>query len=201
MHKMLQRCAYLTLASTLIVAASTLSVSAQEAEVAMGVGPNGVGAAAVADTRAVVIGIDKASNSITLRGAAGHVAEIAVDRQVGDVGKLRIGDVVSIEYRNALLIHADKVKSDGVRERVEETATVPFKDGATASVRRIHVLATIQHIDGKKRQVTLLGPRQTYVVDVSPDVPLKDLKVGDTVSAEFESATAVQITRDGAPLS
>lgn len=201
MHKMLQRCAHLALASTLIVAASTLPVSAQETEVARSVGPNGVSAAAAADTRAVVIGIDKTSNSVTLRGAAGHVVEIAVNPQVGDVGKLRIGDVLSIEYRNAVLIQADKVRSDGIRERIEENATAPVTDGATTSVRRIRVLATIEKIDGKKRQVTLRGPKQTYVVDASPDVPLKGLKVGDTVSAEFESATAVQITRDGAPLS
>lgn len=173
---------------------------AQDLSVASGVGPNGVGAATVADTKATVIGIDTAANSVTLRGSAGRVAEIAVNPQVGNVGKLQIGDVLSIEYRNALLIHADKVKSDGIRERVDDTATVPVAGGATASAHRVQILGTLQTIDAKKRLITLRGPTQTYRFIAAPDVPLTGLKVGDSIHAEFESATAVQITRNGAPL-
>jgi Cu/Ag efflux protein CusF len=183
-----------------LFSAAALPAGAQEAAAASGVGPNGVGAAAVADTKAMVIGIDKNANSVTLRGAAGRVAEIAVNPQVGDVSKLQIGDVLTISYRNAVLIHADKVKSNGIRERVDETATVPVTGGVTAEVRRVKVLATIQKIDVKHRKVTLRGPTQTYTFDAAPDVPLAGLKAGDSVSAEFESATAVQITRDGAPI-
>jgi Cu/Ag efflux protein CusF len=189
-----------TIAAASIVAMLAQPATAQEATVATGVGPNGAGVAVVAETTATVIGIDKAANSITLRGASGRVASIAVNPQVGDVSKLEIGDKLNIEYRNALLIHADKVKSGGLRERIEDSATVPVTAGATATVRRIQVLATIQKIDVKKRLVTLRGPNQTDVFDASPDVKLSELKVGDSVRAEFESATAVQITRNGAPL-
>jgi Cu/Ag efflux protein CusF len=181
-----------TIAAASIVAMLAQPATAQEATVATGVGPNGAGVAVVAETTATVIGIDKA--------ASGRVASIAVNPQVGDVSKLEIGDKLNIEYRNALLIHADKVKSGGLRERIEDSATVPVTAGATATVRRIQVLATIQKIDVKKRLVTLRGPNQTDVFDASPDVKLSELKVGDSVRAEFESATAVQITRNGAPL-
>jgi Cu/Ag efflux protein CusF len=99
-----------------------------------------------------------------------------------------------------LLIHADKVKSDGIRERIEQTAAVPVTGGTTTSARRVQILATIQKIDVKKRTVTLRGPSQSYTTDVAPDVSLAGLKVGDSVSAEFVSATAVQVTRNGAPI-
>lgn len=189
-----------TIAAASIVAMLAQPAMAQEAMLASGVGPNGAGAAVVAETTATVIGIDKAANSVTLRGASGRVATIAVNPEVGDVSKLEIGDKLNIEYRNALLIQADKVKSNGIRERIEDSATVPVTAGATSTARRILVLATIQKIDVKKRLVTLRGPDQTHVFDAAPDVKLAGLKVGDSVRAEFESATAVQITRNGAPL-
>ena len=122
---------------------------------------------------------------MTLRGAAGRVAEIAVNPQVGDVSKLQIGDVLTISYRNAVLIHADKVKSNGIRERIDETATVPVTGGVTAEVRRVKVLATIQKIDVKHRKVTLRGPTQTYTFDAAPDVPLAGLKAGDSVECRI----------------
>jgi Cu/Ag efflux protein CusF len=184
-----------TLASVICV-----SASAQDMAVASGVGPAGVGAAAMVETRADVIAIDPASNSVTLRGPRGGVMDVMVNPEVADVSKLRIGDTLNIAYRSALLIHADKVKSNGIRERIDETATIPASQGVTASAHRILVLATIEKIDLKKHRVTLRGPTQTWVIRAAPDVPLSGLKVGDSVRAELETATAVQVTRNGAPL-
>jgi hypothetical protein len=203
MQKSKQR--YLTRLAAGLVVASLASVicvaaSAQDMAVASGVGPAGVGAAAMVETRADVIAIDPASNSVTLRGPRGGALDVLVNPEVGDVSKLQIGDTVNIAYRSALLIHADKVKSNGIRERIEETATIPASQGVTASAHRIRVLATVEKVDVKKRQVTLRGPVQTWVIRAAPDVPLGGLRVGDSVRAEFETATAVQVTRNGAPL-
>jgi Cu/Ag efflux protein CusF len=191
--------------SVVLIAATLASVmgvsaSAQDVAVASGVGPAGVGAAAMVETQAHVIAIDPASNSVTLRGPRGGVMDVMVNPEVGDVSKLQIGDTVTIAYRSALLIHADKVKSNGIRERIDETATIPASQGVTASAHRILVLATVEKIDLKKHQVTLRGPTQTWVVRAAPDVPLSGLRVGDSVRAELETATAVQVTRNGASL-
>jgi Cu/Ag efflux protein CusF len=191
--------------SVVLIAATLASVmgvsaSAQDVAVASGVGPAGVGAAAMVETQAHVIAIDPASNSVTLRGPRGGVMDVMVNPEVGDVSKLQIGDTVNIAYRSALLIHADKVKSNGIRERIDETATIPASQGVTASAHRILVLATVEKIDLKKHQVTLRGPTQTWVVRAAPDVPLSGLRVGDSVRAELETATAVQVTRNGASL-
>jgi hypothetical protein len=191
--------------SVVLIAATLASVmgvsaSAQDVAVASGVGPAGVGAAAMVETQAHVIAIDPASNSVTLRGPHGGVMDVMVNPEVGDVSKLQIGDTVNIAYRSALLIHADKVKSNGIRERIDETATIPASQGVTASAHRILVLATVEKIDLKKHQVTLRGPTQTWVVRAAPDVPLSGLRVGDSVRAELETATAVQVTRNGASL-
>jgi Cu/Ag efflux protein CusF len=61
-------------------------------------------------------------------------------------------------------------------------------------------VATVQKIDRKLRIVTLRGPERTMMVEVPPDIPLQNLKVGENIRAEFASAAAIQITRDGKPI-
>ncbi len=163
-------------------------------------GPGGVGAAVIAEVQARVVGIDTASNSIALQGPQGRVVDVAVNPEVGNVGKLQIGDILNIQYQSALLVRVTKVASNGIRERIDETATIPASGGATATERRVKVLATIQKIDMTHRTITLRGPNRTETLHVGPDVSLKGLKVGDSVQAEFVEATAVLVTRNGAPI-
>jgi Cu/Ag efflux protein CusF len=180
-----------------VVAALAASHPAFAQNAASGAGTDARGAAVVAEVQAHVVGIDPATNSVALQGPRGRIVEVAVNPEVGDVKKLRIGDTVNIQYHNALLVRATKVKSNGIRERVETEATIPASGGVAATARSVQILATIQKIDAKKRELTLRGPNRTEVFELSPDVSLKDLKVGDTVQAEFVSATAIQVTRGG----
>jgi hypothetical protein len=55
-------------------------------------------------------------------------------------------------------------------------------------------------IDAAKRVVTLRGPTRTVTLVASSGLALGDLKVGDSIRADYIEATAVQVTRDGAPL-
>ena len=180
-----------------VVAALAASHPAFAQNAASAAGTDARGAAVVAEVQAHVVGIDPATNSVALQGPRGRIVEVAVNPEVGDVKKLRIGDTVNIQYHNALLVRATKVKSNGIRERVETEATIPASGGVAATARSVQILATIQKIDAKKRELTLRGPNRTEVYELSPDVSLKDLKVGDTVQAEFVSATAIQVTRGG----
>jgi len=184
-----------TLLVSVLIAAPVMAQTA-----ASSAGPDGVGAAATAETKARVVGIDTASNSVALQGESGKVVNVAVNPDIADVGKLKLGDTVNIRYENALLVRATKVKSDGIRERIDETAAVPEANGSTASARRVQVIATVQKVDQKHRTITIRGPYKTDTLHVGPDVSLKDIKAGDNVRAEFVEATAVLVTRDGAPV-
>ena len=84
--------------------------------------------------------------------------------------KLQIGDTVHIKYENAALIRATKVASDGIRERVDETATIPASGGSTATARRVQVLATVQKVNPAKRTITIRGPNKTETLQAGPDV-------------------------------
>lgn len=154
----------------------------------------------VAHVVAKVVGIDPDSNSVLIRGPRGNEVAVDVDPSVGNVSALKIGDTVTIDYENALLIRADKVATKGIREKIETDATTPASGGATTSVRMIEVVATVEKIDRKARLVTLRGPEHTVVLEAPPEISLQNLKVGDSIKAEFKSAAAVQISRDGAPL-
>ena len=79
--------------------------------------PTARAAAAVVQVQARVAGIDPVTNSVTLQGPQGRMAEVAANPEIGDVKKLQLGDTVNIEYRNPLLVCAAKVKSNGVTIR------------------------------------------------------------------------------------
>lgn len=157
----------------------------------------GVGAAIVLHAQMHVIGIDAASNSVTLRGPRGKVMTVAVSPDVADVRQLEVGDKLDVDYQTALLVRADKIASHGIRERVDTAAAIPASGGEVSAAHTIQVIATVQKIDRKHRRITLRGPVHTDTFQVSPDIPLEKLKIGDSVQAEFISATAVHLNRNG----
>jgi hypothetical protein len=192
-----------TSAFFLVVLATTSvprPVFAQSATEVAAVGPHTAGVATLIQTSATVIGIDVASRTATLRGVGGRIFEVTVGSEVGDISKLKIGDTVQIAYQESLLIHADRVKSNGIRERIDSTAVLPASDGVAATAHRVQVLGTIQKVDPKTRLVTLRGPLRTVTVKAGPNISIADLKAGDSVSAEFITATAVKVTRGNEPL-
>ncbi len=58
--------------------------------------PPAYGVAGAAQVQARVVGIDAASNSVTLRGPFGRAVEVAVNPQIANVSKLKLGDTVNI---------------------------------------------------------------------------------------------------------
>jgi Cu/Ag efflux protein CusF len=168
---------------------STLASAAQEI----------VAAVQPTHIQAKIVGIDRASRVVTLRGPRGNDVDIAIGPQVTNFDQLNVGDTVDLLYKNALLVTADKVtgKDKGIRKRVDTNVYLPASSGYDAA-RQIEVQATVQHINAKKREVTLRGAYQTVTLAVGPDVDLKTLKVGDTIHAVFVSAYATQVTSVGA---
>lgn len=159
--------------------------------------PQTVGTAALVKATARVVHIDTQNNAVALRGPRGNTNVVIVDPAVGDVSKLKIGDEVHIAYEGALLLSAQKVDSRGIRTRIDDLATNPASGGTLVQTRHVEIIATVQKIDRKKRQLTLRGPSRTVTLEASPEVQLEKFKVGDNIRADYTSAKAVQITRNG----
>ncbi|SAK45652.1 hypothetical protein [Caballeronia ptereochthonis] len=157
----------------------------------------GVGEAARINLTATVTQVFADTNSVEVKGPKGNTVVIDVDPTVADVRKLKVGDEVHVAYRGALLISADKVDPKGVLSRVKAEETTPASGGVVVKTAGVQVVAVIQKIDMKTREVTLTGPKRTVTLQVQPDVQLDKLKVGDSVMATYLAATAIDVTRNG----
>ncbi|MCC8397203.1 hypothetical protein LJ656_32005 [Paraburkholderia sp. MMS20-SJTR3] len=184
------------IAVALTLTAATAGPALAQQNPAPGTEQQAVGAAALLHVQARVVAIDPATNSVTLMGPEGGVETFDVNPQAADVSKLRIGDLVTIAYKKAVLIGVDKLAARGIRQRIDTELTQPAANGVVASARRVEVVATIRQIDRKNRTITLRGPTRTETLDVSPEVALERLKVGDSVRAVFVSAAAASVSRD-----
>jgi hypothetical protein len=181
---------------TALTAASSQSGFAQSTDVRHDAGQAALAKADVVHTQVRVAAIDAATNSVTLRGPRGNLADVDVDPALVDVRRLRIGDKLNVAYQQALLVHIDRLAARGVRERVETTVAIPASAGFASSAHRVRVVATVTKIDRRNRIVTLRGPRHQQVLRAAQGIPLDELKVGDSVRAEFVSAMAVALVRD-----
>ena len=154
----------------------------------------------VKHAKAFVIAIDTGRNSITLLDDNDESYDVLVDRNVGDVSKLQLGDTVAVTFSQALLLRADKSGSSGVRERVDKGFTTGASLRSSLSMYRVEAVTTVVKVDRDNRLLTLRGPTRTVVLQASSDSQLDGLQAGDSVRVDYVEATAVQILRDGEPL-
>jgi hypothetical protein len=180
--------------AVVLTAACCQSGFAQDADA--DAGQKALGRAEVIHAQVHVVAIYPATNSVTLRGPRGNLADVDVNPKLADVRKLRVGDKLNVAYQQALLLQVDKVTTRGVRERIETTAAIPASAGYASSAHRVQVVATVLKIDRKSRMVTLRGPKHRQVLRAASGIPLNELRVGDSVRAEFISAAAVELVRE-----
>lgn len=185
----------ITLAAVLMTALSSPAF-AQDAGDDPDAGQKALENAEVIHAQVRVVAINTASNSLTIRGPHGNLADVDVNPAIAHVDKLRVGDELNVAYQQALLIHVDRLATKGVRERIETSVAIPASAGYTSSAHRVQVVATVTKLDRKRRLVTLRGPKHQQVLKAAHTIPLDDLKVGDSVRAEFVAAVAVELVRE-----
>ncbi|MFM0636547.1 hypothetical protein PQQ63_07575 [Paraburkholderia metrosideri] len=186
--------AAVTWATVALMGACSQSGFAQDTDA--DAGHRALGKAEVVHAQVHVAAIYPATNSVTLRGAHGNLTDVDVNPQLADVRKLRVGDKLNVAYQQALLLQVDKVRTKGVRERVETTVAIPASAGYASSAHRVQIVATVLKIDRKSRMVTLRGPKHQQVLRAAGSIPLNELRVGDSVRAEFVSAAAMEVVRE-----
>ena len=206
MNRLRTHCFVMALVEALMVAALSQNALAQDASSDANANATrasrpdtsqqALGKAEVIHSQVRVAAINRATNTVTLRGPRGNLADVDVNPALADVSKLRVGDKLNVAYQQALLIHLDRLSTRGVRERIETTAAIPASAGYASSAHRVQVVATVLKIDLKSRLVTLRGPKHQQVLRAAPNITLDHLKVGDSVRAEFVSALAVELVRD-----
>jgi Cu/Ag efflux protein CusF len=157
----------------------------------------GVAAAEVIRVVSTVEAIDQATRVVTLKGQDGRTVTFVAGPEVKNLAQVRKGDVVTMEYIEAVALALRKTDSK-VRERTE----TDFKQGAAPGQKPagivgkdVRIVASVEAVNEKAGKVTLRGPERTVELRVKDPAILKQVKAGDMVEAEFVEALAVKVEK------
>jgi len=119
--------------------------------------------ARAAEVSAQVVGLDKATRTVTLKGPKGNIVDIVAGDEVRNFDQIRLGDFVVARYVQALTLELKKTKA-GIREGGVREGAVRAQPGerpAGAVGRQVTVLADVIGVDPKRKTITLRGRRAT----------------------------------------
>jgi Cu/Ag efflux protein CusF len=183
-----------------IVAALSPSAFAQaqapQAAVLAASAPGKAAMAGVVKVSAVVVAIDAASRTLTLKGAKGKIVDVVAPPEAKKFDQIRVGDTVTVEYARALTL--ELMPSGGsIRSSSTQAASAPAPAGAVAGGavgRQVVIMANVTAVNTKESFVTLRGPKGNSVdLHVADPAQLKRVKVGDQVEAVYTEAVAITV--------
>ncbi len=191
----------LTLALALISAAIAASPAfAQKPDAAGGAvvtsEPGRASVVRAAKLSAQVVGIDKATRTVTLKGPKGNVVDIVAGDEVKNFDQIRLGDFVVARYAEALTLELRKTKVKAGEPTVREEAAraKPGERPAVAGAREVTAIADVIGVDPKKSTITLKGPRGNVVtLNVQNPDQFKVVKKGDQVEVTYTEALALSV--------
>jgi hypothetical protein len=145
---------------------------------------------------ATVQDIDPATRTVVLKSPNGKVVEVVVGDEARNFDQLKVGDVVTTVYREALTLNLKK-KGDGISSVEEqssmERAPVGGKPGGTVG-REVKIVSNVVAVHPKSRTVTLKGPKGSTVDLVVEDpAQFSNIKKGDQVEAVYTEAIAISV--------
>jgi hypothetical protein len=153
-------------------------------------------ATGTAKVTATITAIDTATRNVTLKTTSGNVMDMMVGEDARNFDQLRVGDKVTMEYKEALTVSLKKGNgSTTLQERdISERAAPGAKPGGTMG-REVTVVAQVVNVNKDAQLVTVKGPRGR-VVDLHVEDPeqMKDVKKGDRVQAVYTEAVAIAVT-------
>ncbi|AUT69147.1 MULTISPECIES: hypothetical protein [Paraburkholderia] len=158
----------------------------------------GTGTATVTGTTkvtATVVEIDPATRTVTLKDKRGHIVDVEVGEEARNFDQLKVGDVVTTEYREAMSLSLSKTSGPrSASERTMEQRSAPgAKPGGTIG-REITVMADVVAVNAKAKTVTLKGPHNTVDVIVEDPEQMKNIRKGDQVQVVYTEAVAISVT-------
>ncbi|SOZ34580.1 hypothetical protein [Cupriavidus neocaledonicus] len=181
--------------AAVMTAASALAAAQTETSVGVTQTPEGATATGTATLTARIVKIDAPTRKVSLKSADGKTTDIVVGPDARNFEQLKVGDTVTIAYREALALSLKKGSGPlAVHEReISERAAPGAKPGGTIG-REVTITADVVDFDTTARSVTLKGPKgRTMVLLVGDPTRLNGIKRGDRVEAVYTEAVAVSV--------
>jgi len=149
-----------------------------------------------AEMSAQVVGIDKATRTLTLKGPKGNAVDIVAGDEVKNFDQIKVGDFIVARYAQALTLELRKTTAaaGGAAVREEVAKAKPGERPAVAGARQVTAIADVVAVDPKKSTITLKGPRGNEVTLAvqNPD-QFKVVKKGDQVEVTYTEALALSV--------
>jgi hypothetical protein len=146
---------------------------------------------------AQVVGIDKASRTVSLKGPEGKVNDVVAGDDVKNFDQIKVGDFVAVDFIQALSLELQKTKSKSPGDVAVQSAAATAKPGelpAAAVAHQVTAIAKVTAVDQKAKTITLKGPRGNSVsLDVHNPEQFKVVKVGDEVLVSYTEAVAISL--------
>jgi len=184
----------------LIAAAFAATAFAQPPQPAAGTvvtsEPGKASIVSAAEMSAQVVGIDKATRTVTLKGPKGNVVDIVAGDEVKNFDQIKLGDLVVARYVESLSLELRKTKVKPGDVTVTEGAAraMPGERPAAAGARQVTALAEVTAVDPKKSTITLKGPKGNSVtLNVRNPDQFKVVKKGDQVEVTYTEALALSV--------
>jgi Cu/Ag efflux protein CusF len=158
--------------------------------------PGKASIARAVELSARVVGIDKETRTVTLKGPKGNVVDVVAGDEVKNFDQIKLGDHLVVRYLESLTLELKKTKGalPGPAEREAMARAQPGERPAVAGARQVTVLADVIGVDPAKKTITLKGPKgNVMVLDVHNPDQFKVVKKGDQVEATYTQALAVSV--------
>lgn len=152
--------------------------------------------ASAVEISAQVVGIDKATRTVKLKGPKGNVVDIVAGDEVRNFDQIKVGDLVVARYVEALTLELKKTKvaAGDVKVREEAAKAKAGERPAAAGARQVTVVADVVAVDPVKSTITLKGPKGKVVtLNVQNPEQFKVVKKGDQVEATYTEALALSV--------
>nr|WP_208647653.1 hypothetical protein [Cupriavidus lacunae] len=155
-----------------------------------------VTATGTAKVVATITAIDAPTRKVTLKTKAGKVVDMNVGDEARNFDQLRVGDIVTVEYNEALTVSLKKGSGPATMQEkpIEQRAGAGAKPGGMVG-REVTATAQVVAVNKEARTVSVKGPKG-HIVDLMVEDPdqMKNIKKGDRVEAVYTEAVAVSVT-------
>ena len=144
---------------------------------------------------ATVTAIDKATRTLTLKGADGKTFPLVAGPEVRNFDQIQVGSEVVVGYVEALAIELKKGGGAKV-ERIDSAASGRAEAGAqpgAMAARKVTATGDVIALDAATQTATLRGPNRTVTLRVPDPKQFQRIAVGDQMQITYTEALAVSV--------